>query len=112
MTVHAVVRIDDPRMNKTELAYSQLLNQRVAVGEIINWRFQEITLRLGDDLRYTPDFLVRMPNRELHLHEVKGFMRDDARVKLYAAAAQWPIFKFWLCKFVRRIGWEITEVKP
>lgn len=112
MNARAVIRLDDPRMNRTELAYSQLLDQRISAREIINWRFQEITLRLGDDLRYTPDFMVRMPDRELHLHEVKGFMRDDARVKLYATAAQWPIFKFWLCTFNKRDGWTIKQVKP
>lgn len=112
MSARAVIRLGDERMNSTETKYAEMLDLRARVGEICSYRFQALTLRLGDDLRYTPDFLVHMPDGELHFHEVKGgFIREDARVKLFAAAEQWPYFRFFLCQFERRTGWTITEVK-
>jgi len=43
------------------------------------------------------------------VHEVKGFMRDDAAVKLKMAAAAFP---WWQFKLIRRINgqWEETTI--
>lgn len=97
------------KMNKTESAYSTLLEARKRAGEIAWYCFEGITLKLAHDTRYTPDFVVMLASGELEMHETKGFMRDDARVKLHIAASTFP-FRFWLVR--REKGeWNISRVK-
>lgn len=62
-------------------------------GEIADYRFECVKLRLADKTFYTPDFMVLRPDGEFEMHEVKGRWEDDARVKIKVAAAQFP-FKF------------------
>jgi hypothetical protein len=86
-----------PRMNQLESAYAAQLDLELRQGLILWWRFEGITLKLGDDCRYTPDFAVLAADGVLELRETKGFMRDDARVKLKVAAASFP-FRCWLIR--------------
>ena len=76
------------RMNKTEAEYAALFLGRRPHG------FEEVTLRLGDDCRYTPDFWVLGDDDVLEFHEVKGRWEDDAKVKIRAAAERYPQFRF------------------
>ena len=98
-------------MNKTEAAYSAHLAGRCLAGEITEARFEPMRLRLGGDWKttYTPDFQVILPSGLIEFHEVKGFMRDDAAVKLKVAAAQFPEYRFVLVKRAGR-AWESKEV--
>ena len=102
-----LARLGD-RMNKTERAYAELLDVRQRAGQVAAWYFGALTLRLGDDCRYTPEFLVLLPDGTVELHEVKGFFRDDARVKIRAAASSYPF----LFRLIRRdrAGWHNEEV--
>jgi len=97
-------------MNKLERAYSvELENQRLA-GLISSWKFEAMKLRLANRTTYSPDFFVVLPDGRMEHHETKGFMRDDAHVKLKVAASQFPMFTFRLVK--RKAGaWIVTEVK-
>lgn len=79
-----------PKMNKTEAAYGLLLEARKRTGHVREYHFQALTLKLGDDCRYTPDYFVVCDDWTLELHEVKGFMRDDALVKLKVCARLYP----------------------
>lgn len=81
------------KMNKTEAAYAERLEGMMRSGEIAWYRFEAVTLKLADNTRYTPDFAVENKDGELEMHEVKGFWRDDARVKIKVAAAIFP-FRF------------------
>lgn len=81
------------RMNKTEQAYAAHLALLQRAGEIADYRFEPLKLRLADKTFYTPDFAVVRADC-LELHEVKGFWEDDARVKIKVAAAQYPWFRF------------------
>lgn len=96
---------DEQRLNKTERAY--LLRLRSLYSYV---GIQNVTLKLGDDCRYTPDFSVLDGGRFV-FHEVKGFMRDDALVKLKVAARQFPMFPFVLAR-KNGSGWNITQIKP
>ena len=80
-------------MNKTEQAYAAHLALLQRAGEIADYRFEPLKLRLADKTFYTPDFAVVRADC-LELHEVKGFWEDDARVKIKVAAAQYPWFRF------------------
>ena len=71
-----------PEMNKTEEKYAWLLEVRRRAGEITRYDFGKVTFKLGDDCRYTPDFMVVRSDLVIEFHEVKGgFEREDAMVK-------------------------------
>ena len=87
-------RLKPGQMNKTEKAYRDYLQARKLAGEILDYRFEGITLKLAKDLRYTPDFFVLMPDGTIEFHEVKGgraIFRDDAKAKckMCAQLNQW-----------------------
>lgn len=97
---------DEARLNKLERAYLAYLR-----GLNPDWiGVQNIALKLADDTRYTPDFWCLL-NGKLSAREVKGFMRDDARVKLMVAARQFPWINFILVTG-KAGAWVHTEVKP
>lgn len=99
-----------PKMNRTEAAYGVVLEASKRAGAIREYHFQALTLKLGDDCRYTPDYLVVRDDWTLELHEVKGFMRDDALVKLKVCARLFPFRVFVVKKLGGGFG--ITEVSP
>lgn len=80
----------EKKKNKLELAYSRLLEVEQQAGEIHRWWWDALALKLGHDCRYNTDFLVQRPSGLLEIHETKGFMRDDALVKLKVCAAMYP----------------------
>jgi hypothetical protein len=106
-----IAREAPTRMNKTEAAYAALLTMRGTQGEIRAWWFETVTLAIGDDCRYTPDFFVWMADGTCEFHEVKGFWRDDAKVKIKVAAREFPLFTFRSAR-KEKGQWEIQEIKP
>ena len=93
--------------NKTEEAYGYHIANH---PDVLMVGFERIKLKLADKTFYTPDFYVLKKDGQLEMHEVKGFMRDDAAVKLKVAAAQFPFIKFFLIK-KDKTGWDIREVE-
>lgn len=101
-------------MNKLETRWAQELEFRRRAGDVAWYRFEAMTLKLADGCRYTPDFLVCLADGKdgadgtLELHETKGFMRDDAQVKLRVCAEMYP-FRL---RLVRRVkgNWVVTVV--
>lgn len=80
-------------MNKLEQQYAELLEERKLAGEILEYRFEGVKLRLADRTFLTVDFFVLHADLEVEMHEVKGFWEDDARVKIKVAASMYP-FRF------------------
>ncbi len=104
------VRHEAGRMNKSEAEYRLMLGAR---PDVFSVDYERITFKLADDTRYTPDFHVLTRSGEIEIHEVKGFMEDDAWVKLKVAAEQFQMYRFF--KATRRAkkhggGWEVKEV--
>lgn len=98
------------KMNRWERAYADKLEEQRRLGLVAAWWYQGLTLRLAHDTRYTPDFLVeRAASPQLELHEVKGFYRDDARVKVQVAAAMFP-FRVYICRLEEGL-WVLEPVK-
>ena len=95
------------RMNQTEARYGKLLDARIAAGEVAWWIFESMTLRLGPDCRYTPDFLVQLSDGTLQVHETKGFFRDDAKAKVAIMTGMFP-FPLFICKWIKK-EWEIKQ---
>lgn len=99
-------------MNKTERAYSEHLEAEKSAGRILWYVFEGIKLRLADKTFLTVDFAVMRPDGLIELHEVKGFMEDDAAVKLKVAASLYP-FKIIVVKQQAKKnggGWTLTEL--
>jgi len=82
---------DKERQNKHERIYDDHLKARLQRGEIVFYKFEPFNLRLAENTYYRPDFVVIASDGTVEIHEVKGFWRDDARVKIKAVAAMfWP----------------------
>lgn len=77
-------------MNKTERARAIDLEAMKRTGQIVAWWYERWTFKLADDTRYTPDFVIQKPSGALEVEEVKGFWRDDARIKIKVFAEQFP----------------------
>lgn len=101
-------RYEKGAMNQTEAAYAHVLEAQKRAGHITDYWYECISLELGPQSRWYPDFLVEMPDGEIQLHEVKRrrktndgtsawFAEDDAKVKIKAARARYPfrIFVVW-----------------
>jgi hypothetical protein len=80
------------QMNSTETAYRDLLVDRVAAATIHRFLFEAITFKLADDVRYTPDFAVWMPDGTLEFHEVKASSGDGETVSFWYNTAGTPVF--------------------
>lgn len=96
-------------MNKTEARYAMKLRAFVSSGLVKEFAYEAVKLRIGEACFYTPDFMVINVDDVVEFHEVKGFWRDDARVKIKAAAEKFP-FRFIA---VQEVGgkWKYEEIK-
>ncbi|NYT38888.1 DUF1064 domain-containing protein [Allopusillimonas soli] len=91
--LQALGRLKSGEMNKTETAYSQLLQSRQHAGEILWYAFEGIKLRLADKTFLTVDFAVMDADGYLQMVDVKGaahLFSDDAKVKMKVAAERFP----------------------
>jgi hypothetical protein len=98
---------DELGLNKTERAYYELLKTQGHPWIGVHC----ITLKLADDTRYTCDFYIVNKECELVGLEVKGFMQDDARVKVYVAAREFRFIKFYLVRKIKG-GWDHKQINP
>ena len=100
-----------------EAARAVELQRLKLTGLIADWKFQPLTLKLADGVRYTPDFVVEETDGTLTLEEVKGRCRpkradgsylksrphyhdDGARVKPRVAPEIVPWFRV-------RVVWQL-----
>ncbi len=94
-------------MNALERAFSEVLEGRLKEGSICRWDYEPCALRISwphNGVRgssYTPDFRVILADGEVVFYETKGFMRDDARLKLKVASERHP-YRF--CLVTRKNG--------
>lgn len=84
-------------MNKWEAQFAQTLDYRKAAGELRWWAFEPFRIRLAEDCWYRPDFVTVDSEGATTIYEVKGFMREAARVRLRVAAEKLP-YPFYLVK--------------
>lgn len=99
---------DEAELNKTELAFLYWLRATRTHEDI---GVQNLTFKLGDNCRYTPDFSA-VRDRRLYIYEVKGFWRDDARVKIKAAARMFRWACFVAVQKRKGGGWEFELINP
>ena len=98
-----------PKLNKTEADYGRRLRMAHPEAWVTE---QAVTFRIGNGVRYTPDFTVFHPfGGGVDCHEVKGYMRDDAAVKLKVAASEYPFVK-WTLAWKSNHQWQTQVVLP
>jgi hypothetical protein len=100
--LESIIPEDRKGMNKTEWRYADHLDNLIRLGEVKEWAFEADKLTLGHRCTYTPDFRVTFADGRIEYHEVKGFWRDDARVKIKVAARLNPQTMFKAVKWVNR----------
>ena len=94
-----LVGYDADRMNKTETKYAELLETQRRAGKILFWRYESVKFRLADRTWYTPDFYIMRPDGTIEIHETKGWMEEDANIKIKTVAELFPEFLFVLVKW-------------
>lgn len=92
--------VEDKR-NATERRYGSHLELRRMLGEVLGFQWEHLAFKLAPRCWYRPDYFVQLADGTLEIHEVKGFWRDDALVKIKCAAALNPWFRF---RAVRELG--------
>lgn len=114
--VKSRLRQNTKGLNKTEAAYFEVLKQAYPHCHVDS---QSVTLLLGNGVRYTPDFTVAFypvnQIQDLRAFETKGFMRDDASVKIKVAASRYPWIQFYLVtKENKKDGgnWHVQHIIP
>lgn len=109
--IQALGRLKAGVMNNTEKAYAEHLEWLRHTNQIVWYRFECMTFKLAHDTRYTPDFIVMLPNGLLEAHEVKGYWADDARVKIKVAADIFPIKFIAIKKKSKKDGggWQVEQ---
>ena len=101
--------VPELKMNKTEQRFEKdYLKPRFWAGDVLAYHFEGVTLKLANNTRYTPDFFVVHADH-FEIIEVKGFWRDDARVKIKVAAHQYPYFKFKAVQWKDK-QWKFEEI--
>ena len=68
------------------------------------YKFEGLKFRLANNTFYTPDFAVMIRDGQIQLHEVKGYWRDDAKVKIKMAAELYP-FEF-IAVYFQKGSWQ------
>jgi hypothetical protein len=79
------------RMNGWEGEYNDQLELRRRDGEILWFDYEVMRLEIADGSWWKFDFLVKFRDGRIEIHEIKGWMRREDRVKIRAAAAKYPI---------------------
>lgn len=105
--LHVRMSTDEAKLNKLERAWlAHLREQRY------QWLgIQNVTVKLADDCRLTPDFSYLGHDGRFYMDDVKGFQREDAFLKMKFAARQFSHFVFQIV--TRKNGlWDIREMKP
>lgn len=90
----ALGRLPKDQMNKTERAYSVLLEEEKRQGLVIDWKFHPMRIRLADNTFYEVDFLVLHADMRLAIHETKGgYTTDKGQMKIKLCAEVLPYFR-------------------
>jgi hypothetical protein len=100
-------------MNRLEASYAEHLEMLRGIGAILWWAFEAVKLRLADKCFLTPDFCVMLKDGTLEMRDTKGFMEEDANIKLKVAAQLYPFGFVVVKKQAKKLGggWEHRDVK-
>lgn len=109
-----IIRQGAKPMNKTEARFQRdWLDVWKHEGAILEYFFEDVTLRLANGVRYTPDFAAYNASGGSDYYEIKGGgpIQDDSIVKIKCAAAKFTRHQFYLCQW-KQGQWIIQKVEP
>lgn len=109
-------------MNRTERAYSEILELQRMAGEIVSWSFEGLALRWGNEesFTYSPDFVVVEsvfesiadarpiipPHVRLVFIEIKGgHIWSNSMTRFRHARDNFPLYEFRMIQKTKA-GWE------
>jgi len=87
----------------------------IPTTEAVKWFYEPVRLYLNSG-SYRPDFALVMPNRELHLIEVKGSWnayqsgRSSKKSVIEAARLYWWLARFFVLMPEKGGGWNLEEI--
>lgn len=100
----------DDGLNKLERAFWERLQDAERMRVFEKTYEHPFKLRVIGNRYYIPDFASTEPDvAYVTIWETKGFMREDAELKLIAAAERYPCFEWVLVQKIRR-KWECRFV--
>jgi hypothetical protein len=105
--------VSDDGMNRLERRFAGTLDGAAAARLIRQWEFQPVTFRLAGRTKFTPDFGVwpePASDWRFTLCETKGWLREDAALKIKVAADMFPQFRWLLVYREEGGGWRVHEV--
>jgi hypothetical protein len=109
-----VIRQSNRQPNKTERRFEiERLKLWQSVGQIREYDYEAVTLKIANGCRYTPDYWVIANDGRTLFYEIKArkMIWDDAIVKLKVAARRYDAYEFWLCAWDKN-GWTVERVLP
>ena len=65
-----------------------------AAGVVVGWSYEPTSFQIGEGARYKPDFFVMFADNHDEWHEVKGYRREAAMVRIRVAAKMYPSDRF------------------
>lgn len=87
-------------MNLTEKRYECILKEKKLSGQIKDYKYEAIKLKLDQGVTFTPDFLVIFNDNSIEYHEVKNaFIREDAKLKFKWCVQAYPFFAFKMMQY-------------
>jgi len=109
-------QITDHFKSKTERYYSWFLDNEKAAGHILRWEYEAIKFRLADTTEkgreegkrgawYTPDFDVWYPDGTLEIVEIKGYLREAARLRFLTIQQRYSGFRWRMIRRTKGGAW-------
>ncbi len=112
LTPELLRRLEQVQLLAARRAKSSLKGERRSRARGLSVEFADHrNYVLGDDLRYTPDFIVQKMDGSLEVEEVKGFWRDDARAKIKMFATLYPFPVRAYTKAKTHSGWDVETFR-
>ena len=95
------------KMNRIENEQSLLLEREKRLGNIQDWRFEPMKIRLADNCTYLPDFMIVHNLGSIEFMEIKGpHIREDALIKYKVAVELYPMFLWSMWQKTKEKGWQ------
>ena len=102
-------------MNGLERRYADRLEVCKQRGEIAQFWFEGMKLRLADKCWFSVDFMVQLIDGTIELHECKALWSngkhsgyDDSRIKIRVVAETYP-FRLVLAMWSKKTGWTFED---
>lgn len=90
----ALGRLPKDKMNGTERAFADWLEAQKLAGNVIDYKFHPMNVRLAKNAYYEVDFLALMADMRLTIFEVKGgFCSEKGALKIKTCAEVLPYFR-------------------